>query len=787
MKSIYHILLLYLMTIPSWALAQEIEIKGKITDTEKNALPRANIQLKGTQKGTFTDGQGNYSIKVPKESTLIFSFINMLPEEKTVTKSMVLDISLSEVINSLDEVVINFKKPVIEADKGKMTFNVSNNTTNSGISAFELLKKIPGVGIGQNDDILLKGTSGVNVMIDGKMSYITGNLIGIYLKGLSADDINKIELITNPSAAFDASGNAGLINIVTKPNKRKGYALSLRSSISKGAFWMNNQNISGSINQEKWRAYASFDYNTPHRRRNSTSGNSIQENGEIINLERSNSIPFHIYYYTWKAGGDWQFAPKHKLGVHYHGYFDDFSGTKTSDILKKNKEGNLLSKVYSTYELTEPYHYDAYNVDYQFEIDTTGKKITADARYITYRNYSDALMIGDHYGINGDPLHTTNIRTHQPGFIKIKSIQTDAELPFPAIDLKAGLKFAEVSNDNNFHSEQLIGSTYEEIPDMTDHFKYNEQISAAYVSASRSFGNISLDLGLRLEHTIASINLTGAQLSKKYEYTRMFPNFSASYQFQNNNRFNLAVSKRINRPAYSELNPVRWYNDEYFYFYGNPELVPEMAWLFSASYVIANKYIFTTEYSKRNNYISRNLSYDPNGVTIRSQSANFRHFDRMDLTIAAPLKLVGNWDIQFLGGLNYSVYPISESGVENNLEQWAAMFSLQQQVKFLKHYTADVAVKYTSQELYGVYVTDDIFFVDFGVKRSLLKGKLDVIFSVNDVFNTYREKGISQSHLTNYHYNDKPDSRRFGMTLRYNLGVDLLNNNKKKTEEQERL
>jgi len=787
MKSIYHILFIYLMAMPSWTFAQEIEIKGRITDIGQNALPGANIKLKGTQKGTFSDRQGNYSIKVPIESMLIFSFIGMLPEEKMVTESMVLDISLSEEINSLDEVVINFKKTVIEADKGKMTFNISNNATNSGISAFELLKKIPGVGIGHNDDILLKGTSGVNVMIDGKMSYITGNQLSIYLKGLSADDINKIELITNPSASFDASGNAGLINIVTKPNKRKGYSLSLRSSLSKGAFWMNNQNISGSINKDKWHAYASFDYNTPHRRRNNTSGNTIQENLEIINLERSNTIPFHIFYYTWKVGGDWQFAPKHKLGIHYHGYYDDFSGTKTSNILKNKKDGNLISKVYSTYELTEPYNYDAYNVDYQFEIDTTGKKVTADAHYIIYQNNSDALMVGNHYGVNDNPLHSTNIRTHQPGLIKIKSIQTDAELPSRAIDLKLGLKFSEVSNDNNFHSEQLIGHSYEEIPEMTDHFKYKEQISAAYLSASKTFKNISIDVGLRLEQTISKINLTVDQLNKKYEYIRIFPNFSTSYQFQNNNRFNLVVSKRINRPAYSELNPVRWYNDEYFYYYGNPELVPEMAWLFSASYVIANNYIFTTEYSKRSNYISQNISYDPNGVTIRSQSTNFRNFDRMDLTIAAPLKVLDNWDIQFFGGLNYSMYPITESGIENNLKQWTTIFSMQQQIKFMKHYNADVYVKYNSQELYGVYVTDDIFFVDFGIKRSLLKGKLDVILSVNDVFNTYREKGISKSQLLNYHYNDKPDSRRFGMTLRYNIGGSLFNNMNKKTEEQKRL
>lgn len=781
--------------------AQVYSIEGFVKENKNTVLPYVNISLQHLNNSgspvlkIFSDSLGYYRFDHLKEGRYVIIADNsgykkalsdtilLDPEHSKVTK----DLSVKSLSKTLDEVVILKKKPMIEVDKGKMIFNVSNNTTNSGISAFELLKKIPGVGIGQNDDILLKGTSGVNIMIDGKMSYMSGNQLGIYLKGLSADDISKIELITNPSAAFDASGNAGLINIVTKTNKKKGYALSVRSSLSKGAFWMNNQNISGSINEDKWRAYASLDYNTPHRSKNSRSGNRILENGEYIDLERRNSVPFHIYYYTWKAGGELQLAPKHKLGVHYHGYFDDFSGKKTSDIIKRNSNGDLLSKVYSTYELAEPYHYDAINIDYLYQIDSTGKKITADARYITYQNYSDALMVGNHYDADDNLLYTNNLQIHQPGFIKIKSIQTDAELPFSIFNLKAGLKFAEISNDNNFHSEELKDNVYIEIPDMTDHFKYKERIGAAYISASKSLGNTSFDFGLRLEYTKAEINLANRQLNRKYGYSKLFPNFSASHHFQNKNKLNLAISKRINRPAYSELNPVRWYNDEYFYYYGNPELVPETAWLFSASYVIANKYVFTSEYSKRNNYISSNLSYDPNGVTIRSQSANFKHFDRLDFTITAPLKLMDKWEMQLLGGVNYTMYSISESGHEKNLERWATIFSLQQQVKFLKHYSADISIKYTSRELYGVYLTNNIFFMDFGIKRSFLKGKLDAVLSINDVFNTYREKGISKSALTDYHYNDKPDSRRVGITLRYNFGGDLVNNNKKKTEEQERL
>lgn len=498
------------------SFAQGYAIEGIVKINNNTELPNVRVVLNdlqnsGSFQSTFSDSLGYYRFSNLKQGHYLVTaesqehgrFVSDTIELNTENSKGVYDFLMESDAKALDEVVITNKKALIEAEQGKMIFNVAGNTANSGISAFEVLKKIPGITIGQNDDILLKGTSGANVMIDGKMSYITGNQLAIYLKGFSADDVSKIEVITNPSAAFDASGNSGLINIVTKANKKKGYALNLRSSISKGAFWMNNQNISGSMNQIKWNAYASFDYNTPHRKRTGESGNSIIENDQKITLSRETNIPFKIYYYTWKIGGSWKLAPNHKIGAHYHGYLDDFSGTKTSVVTKTTESGNLLSNVYSTYELIEPYHYDAYNFDYLFEIDSAGKKITADARYISYRNYSDALMTADHYGTAGESLFTNVIRTHQPGSIKIKSVQADAELLFDEINLKTGFKFAEVYNDNNFHSEKLDQDQYIEVEDMTDHFQYSEKIIAGYISASKSIGKISFDLGFRIEHTIS--------------------------------------------------------------------------------------------------------------------------------------------------------------------------------------------------------------------------------------------------------------------------------------------
>ncbi|WP_187328689.1 outer membrane beta-barrel family protein [Echinicola rosea] len=777
------------MTIFLWlpGMAQEKLLRGSVTDVQNMPLPGAAIQLKGKEVGTVTDMEGRFSLSLAKGDVMMVSFLGFQLREITYAGEEEMNIVLEEAATDLDEVVVSFKEPLIETQKGTTTFRVDKLATNSGVSAMEVLKKLPGVSLNQNGQILWRGSAGINVMVDGKRSFLTGNQLAIYLEGFNADEIEKIELIKNPSAAYEAEGNAGLINIVTKGQKPKGYAIGLRSNVSKGRYWRTNQGISASLNKGKWSIYGSFDYNTPHRYRSSQSGNTITENGQQVSLERNNEVPFRINYYTWKMGGDWQLAPNHRMGIDYHGYFDDFRGTKTSTIRKNSPTDKLLSTVHSVYELQEPYHYDAIGWDYQFDMDEKGRKLTADARYISYRNYSDGLMESDHLDSEGNLIETNILRMHQPGFIKIFSTRVDLDLPIAEWDIKAGLKYGQAENDNNFRFEELSDGTFVMIPESTNHYRYHETISAGYLSALRTFQDLEVRGGLRLEYTKAQSSLMEGDFDKKWEYIKLFPSLSFTYTVNDKHNVDLAVSRRINRPSYSSLNPVRWYNDEYFYYYGNPSLVPEMGWLFNFSWTFPKDFVASVDYSQRNQYISRKLSYDSNGVTVRSQSANFSHFDRWDFTLTAPITVNDYWDIQAYAGVNHTRYPIEEASQERKLSRWATTFSLQQQLTFLEHYSFDMTISYTSPELQGMYLTKNLFFTDIGIKRSFMEEKLEAVLTLTDVFNSYRLYGQSQSTLIDYHYMDKPDSRRLGLTVSYRIGGKLFKEKARKSEEEERL
>lgn len=768
--------------------AQSFRATGNVIDNQNVPLSEVEVVLKNTQNGTFTNLEGNFSLPVNLNDTLVFSFIGMKTQEFIVKDSLATILLVLEQENQdLDEVVITYKKPLVKTDKGKLTFTVKDNSSTVGATVQDLLVKLPGVSLNQEEKILYKGSEGVNVMINGKMTYLSGGQLAMYLKGLQAADVSSIELINNPDASMDASGNSGIINIVTKKANKDGYALSFRSSISKGKFWMNNQNVSGSYTSDKFSAYASFDYNTPHRHRTESSTNHIVEDNKNTLLQRDISVDFKIFYYTWKVGTSWQFAPKHRLGLHYHGYYDDFKGVKDSYLNKISDQGILNSRIHSIYYLEEPYHYDGFNFDYQYDIDDKGKKLVFDARYILYRNFSSALMDAYYFSPQNNLIKNEKLANQQPANISIKTLQLDVDLPTDFANFKVGAKYAFVSNDNNFSGKENKNGSFVWIPEMTNHFKFQEQTSALYATGSKTWGATSLDVGLRLEHIYNRIDLLRTNFKNENSYTKLFPNLTVSHQFENADKWDVSASRRINRPKYSNLNPVRWYQDPYYYFYGNPYLQPEMAWIFNSTYTLANKYIFSVDYSYKNNYISESISYDDNGVTLKNQNVNFKIFNRFDVNFITNFKLASFWQLQFLGGLNYTQYPIEENQKEKKLKRLGGQFSLQQEIKLGNKFLLEVNSKYTSKELVGIYLVDEVFFMDLGLKKTFLNGKLNLAFSVSDVFNGIKTKGVSQTSISDYQFHLKPDSRRFSLSLQYTIGGEFKSQDKKKTEEQQRL
>lgn len=687
--------------------------------------------------------------------------------------------------DSLQQVTVTAPRNPLQIENGKMVWNLAGSALTTGGSVFDLLTKMPGMSVSQEDQLSLRGSEGLQVLIDGKMNYLTGKQLADYLKGLGADNVARIEVITTPGASFDAAGNAGIINIITRKRNNRGYAIDLRSGVSSGSFWMMNQNISASLHTSRFSVYGSFDYNTPHRQLKSQSSNDLQESGTSYQLKRTNTGNYKIRFYTYRAGAEWQLNNRHQLSAHYHGYFDDFKAPKDAMVRKYNA-GQLHSVIHTKNNIVEPYHYDAGNIAYNWTIDTSGRKLTVEGHYIHYRNLSDGLMTGlATDGITDMPLEENALRYHQPGYITIRSGKADLEWPYRQWMLKAGLKYATVSNDNQYRFDSLIGSSFHEAQSMSDHFLYKEKIAAAYLTVAKKFNRTSVVAGLRAEHTDARGQTVKQALSNKWQYLSLFPSFSLDQELAAG-KLSLSFSRRINRPTYSELNPVRWYTDQYYYYAGNPGLVPEIAWLVSAGWTFRKKNTLTATYGFREHYITRRLEIDTITQAVKSQTANFNRLQRFDLLLATPFH-AGPWSLQASAGLNYSLYPIPQEKGEVTASQWAANLQLQQQLKLPAGFRLELATFFYSRELWGIYLKEGIVYADAGLRKSFQAGKFTVQVSFTDILRTYRVKGASLSSTTNYRFYDRPDIRRVSLTVRYHIGGQLFHKKANSIEEQERL
>lgn len=796
-------LCLYLPWTYGWAQVDSHAVAGETRDTTGQLLPGVSVLLLVPGDSTPTkvvttssDGAylfqnipaGRYSLKASligytTSITPVFTVGGKAPH------SVRQNIVLRETAVELTAINVTSRKQTIEIDKGKLVYNVAGSALVSGASALDLLRRVPGVSIGQNDQITLKGASGINVMIDGKMTYLSENQLTQMLRGTNAENIAKVEVITSPTAEFDAAGNSGIINFVMKKSMSDGYSLEFRSAVSKGRFWMLNENLAASYRSRKLTLSASFDYNMPHRFMESKNGNTFVESGQQMTIRRKLETPTKIHFYTYKAQADWQLAPRHQLNAGYHGYLDDYVKDNALSVVSKyNAEGKLLGIVKSNNYLEEPYHYDAANLGYQFQIDSLGKKLTADAHYISYRNFSDGTLSTEYFDPAGAPSAPNELlRVHQPGTVGISSIKADLDLPFQAFTLKTGLKYAGIHNKANYRFDSLLNGELVEAASMSNTFRYRERIAAAYVSAGKKFEKTGIEAGMRIESTWAEGYTVEAEIDNRWRYTKLFPSLSIDQMIDRNNKVNVSVSRRINRPTYSNLNPVRWYYDQYFFYAGNPYLKPELAWIYSLGYTWKEQYALTATYSRRSDYISRRLAIDPGTNAVISQSANFSNMERFDLILSVPVKPTAFWDIQFTGGTNYTSYPVPLLEGMKTLRKWAGNAIVNQQFRMPAGIQMELSVTWLSDELWGIYGKRSVFFADLGLRKSFAGNKFDVRFSFNDFLRTNRLRGRSLTDYTNYYYDDRPDTRRVSLSVKYHLGGSLQSGQARRIEEQDRL
>jgi hypothetical protein len=598
------------------------KIRGLVLDGTQKTIDGASLllinakdsttvkTLLGNANGTFAFNDlpnGNYQLK-----------ITMLGYQKY--KSDVIIIGDKQIINlpaivltqntkALQEVAITAQKDFVEQKIDRTVINVNALISNTGSNALEVLEKTPGVLVDENGNISFKGKSGVMVLIDDKPTYLSGDNLANYLKALPASILDQIELMSNPPAKYDASGNAGVINIKTKKFKAKGFNGSLATNIGKAAYWRTNESLVLNYHVNKVNLFANLGFNLFNNYRQLEVTRQYFNASGALTSAYNESAFFHPKNYNEvaKIGMDYYASPQTTVGFVLTGY--ELTGATPNPVssVLKSSSGAVDSTILADNNSAYNYKNGGINFNYNHKFDKPGKVLSFDLDYLKYDNVKEQTFLNTTSLPNGTIKSIQNITDNLPTTINIYSAKTDYSQPITNKGkLEAGLKTSFVNTDNAANYFNVINNISTTNYNNTNQFLYNENINAGYISFSQEYKRFSIQAGLRLENT----NISGHQLGNTFRgdssfvqhYTNLFPTAYLLYKLDTAGKhtLNLSYGRRIGRPYYQDLNPFITIIDKYSQFEGNPFLKPQ----FTSNYQLTYSYRSIWSVALEYNYIS---------------------------------------------------------------------------------------------------------------------------------------------------------------------------------------
>lgn len=777
---------LMLLILASTAYSQNGEISGKVTEDTDAELPFAAVILHSAAdstmaNSTITSETGDFVLtNVPAgeyflEVTMVGFAANrtevftLAAGEKKQMPATVMASKAAE----LAEFAVVEERALIEVQPDKTVFNVDKTINATGSNGMELLRKAPGVMVDNNDNIKLAGKEGVQIWIDGKPSMIEGVDLVNFLKTLNSNEIDAIEIITNPSSKYDAEGNAGIINIKLKRAAGTGTNASLTIGSSYGKNLRSNAGVSLTHRGKKVNAYASYnhnlsDYETYQNISRQQSGNTYET--RAINGDTDNSG-------SMRAGLDYKLNKKSTIGFNVRGGAGNGKWYNTSKTLGTPDTLTSPNFVLAATNDIDGESQNLYaNTNYRFD-NGSGATWSVDLDYGYYSR--EALSFQPNYYLSVNEQDTLLVNTYtnsSPTQVDFYTAQIDREQPFANGVLSIGAKAAYVETDNSYLFYQLIGN--EEVLDIyrSNDFQYTENVNAGYINYKRSGDKWSWQLGLRVEQTNSIGDLT-SQIEindEKVERTYLdwFPSGGVSYNMNEKNMFQLTASRRIDRPNYQSLNPFEFKLDELAFEKGNPFLNPQ--YTTSVGLTHTYKYTLTTslQYSHVNDFFTDVFDTLNQSASFKTVG-NYTKQDIVTLDVSYPFALAKWWTVYLktTGTYQHSILDFKDDVSEHSVV--TGFVFMQNQFQINKKLTAEVSGWYSSPSIWNGYSRiESIGSVDLGLQARILKNRGTLRLNFNDIFLTNKWRLNSDLQHLALWGNGGQESRRVGLTFTYLFGND---------------
>jgi hypothetical protein len=784
-------ILITLFSLNLTAQQNEAHLSGVVTDIQHKQLEAAtvillrrvdSVQVKTTltdKQGKFQFNQlpsGNYLVKV---SSVGFAENGYTPITLLSNQSLNLKpISLEAKVKNLAAVTVVANKPLIEQKIDRTVVNVDAAVTNTGASALDVLEKSPGITVDKDGNISLKGKQGVMVMIDNKPSYLSGAELVNLLRNMNANQLDQIEIMTNPPAKYDAAGNSGIINLKTKKNKLKGFNGSLSTGYGQGKYWKTNNSLNLNYRNGKFNSFLNLSYNKNY------SFNQLDilrkykmEDGKTINaiFEQTANMKNMRESRNAKAGIDYFISPKTTVGIVATGFIspEDFTGFNTSYL--KNANSRVDSVVVSDSHNKNTWKNGTLNLNFRHQFDSAARELTADLDYATYSSNNRQNLVNTAYQPDWVKKNQSSLIGILPVDINIYSAKADYTQNVRGVKFEAGLKTSFVNTANIADYRNYVGGSWVPDYDKTNGFNYEENINAAYVNFSRQFKKLGVQAGLRYENT----NYKGHQLGNAVkpdsvfsnQYNSWFPTVYMSYELNKKNQLGFNIGRRIDRPAYQDLNPFMFFIDNYTYQAGNPYLKPQYSNNVEFSHTYNGFLTTTLNYSQTNNLITETFHQQEYATIVREGNIGKRN--NAGIAVSAQLPVQKWWTAVLYTNYNYTHYSGLLNGEELNVEASNVLLNVNNQFKFPKGWSAELSGFYRSKGAEGQIMISPMGQVSGGIAKQVLNNKGSLRFNVRDMFYTQKVKGYMNFQQTEASFRNIRDSRVVNLTFTYRFGKPL--------------
>ncbi len=735
------------------ANAQSV-LTGTVQDNKGKSVEFASVLLTtltdSTQtKGILTDTLGVFELAGLKPGTyrLNISSIGYAPyvgEAITITETAmnVGTISLLDETRTLEAVVVKGERPAVERTLGKLTLNVSNSFYKTATSAFEVLKRAPGLRIDSQGGITLKGSVTPVVYIDGKQLPLTAE----ELKNLPSEDIEQIEIINNASAQYDGETRA-VINIKLKRDKTLG----LKGSSYVGA--SVNRYFGG------YELGSSATYKTKHLtyygRVSYYEGNDfLRETGQrIVQTPTEKSTINSNAFTRWRnrpvsyqGAIDYVINKNHVVGIMARGvtnHQNDFTDNNTRiSTSSTTATGPRLRELPTDTRTTTLPTNLAVDLNYRATLSPAGDQFSMNVDYAGYVTTKSQTLRTRYIGDSTNPINFPSLLLGQfPSTINIQSVKADyTHILDKTLKVDIGAKLSRTTTDNELIYDTLsAGGMAVRDASRSNRFLYDERIMAAYALVEKKFDKTSVEAALRLENTVAEGNSVTLDNVVKRQFLRWLPSLQVQHKFDDDHSLAFSYVRKLRRPSFFELNPFQFYTSPFEFSEGNPFLLPATRSSTDLAYTIKDVTL-TATYRLDRNLVAQMPVQDAATKVIRYTRTNLDKSQLVAFDITAPFTIKKWWKTQHSAVAYYIRTASVFDGGRFDNRAWSFVLNGQHVFSLPGAYTLECTYDYSAPSASQFYRSISYGTISFSLQKSVLKGAGSIQANFADAFNLYRER-----------------------------------------------